>query len=254
MDRAADAQELPRRIDLAGCSNLRDLGGYRGADGRRVRMGQLFRASSLAALTDADLEILGGLGLRTVVDLRGVAERERAPSCLLGPPPEVVSLPVEPTVGASLRDLLLRGNATGEDVLALLARAYDAYATEKLPQFRALLALAAAPERRPLLFHCTAGKDRTGFASALLLIALGVEREVVIEDYLATNRLWRRERSLPPGTPDAVAEALLSAHAPLLEAALDRAMAGHRDEAGFLAGALGLGPAALHALRAALLE
>ncbi len=249
-----DADLLPRHIALEGCSNLRDLGGYRGAGGRRVRMGQLFRASSLFALTDADQPALASLGLRTVVDLRGEAERERAPSRLLAAPPEQVALPVEPTVGASLRDLLARGEATGEGVLALLARAYDAYATDKLPQFRALLELAADATQRPLLFHCTAGKDRTGFATALLLTALGVGRDVIIADYLATNRLWRRERALPPGTPPEVAEALLSAHAPLLEGALHRAMAGYASPEDFLAGALGFGPARLAALRDALLE
>ncbi|MFC3124213.1 tyrosine-protein phosphatase [Pseudoroseomonas globiformis] len=248
------AAELPCRISLDGCSNLRDLGGYLAADGRRVRRGQVFRASSLAALTAADHGVLAELGLRTVVDLRGDAERERSPSCLPGPPLQVVTLPVEPTVGGSLRNLLERGDATGEDVLSLLRRAYQAYATEKLPRFRALLELIAEADRRPLLFHCTAGKDRTGFAAALLLTALGVPRDTILADYLATNRLWRRERSLPEGTPAAVAEALLSAHAPLLHGALDRALQGYRNEADFLSGAMGFGPERLRSLQDALLE
>ncbi|TPG49919.1 tyrosine-protein phosphatase [Roseomonas nepalensis] len=245
---------LPRPVPLAGCTNMRDLGGYEGHGGRRLRFGQVFRASSLASLTEADQGVLAGLGLRSVVDLRGVEESARAPSRLPQPGPAPVALPIEPTVGASLRDILATGCATGEDVLTLLARAYAAYATEKLPQYRALLALVADPARRPLAFHCTAGKDRTGFGAALLLLALGVPREAILEDYLATNRFWRREHALPEGTPAAVAEALTRAHRPLLEGALHRAIGDHGGEDAFLATALGLEGTRLAALRDSLLE
>lgn len=243
---------LPRRIVLEGCSNLRDLGGYRTADGRRVRHGLVFRSASLAALTEADGVACAALGLRTICDLRGVEESARAPSRLVGV--EIVALPIEPTVGASLRDILETGRATGEDVVSLLHRAYQAYATEKLPQYRALFDLLLQPGRLPLLFHCSAGKDRTGFGAALLLLALGVPRDVVVQDYLATNRFWEGSKALPPDTPVEVAQALKSAHAPLLEAALETALRGHADEAASMEIALGLDAARLAALRDALLE
>jgi protein-tyrosine phosphatase len=245
---------LPRQVGLVGCTNMRDLGGYRGHAGRRIRFGLVFRTSSLASLTEDDLATLGALGLRSIVDLRGVQESARAPSRLPSPGPEIVALPVEPTVGASLRDILATGRATGEDVVTLLGRAYTAYATTKLPQFRALLALVADPARRPIAFHCTAGKDRTGFASALLLLALGVRRETVVQDYLATDRFWRREHALPDGTPPEVVEALTRTHRRLLEAALDLALAGHAPGDDGLATALGMETARLSALREALLE
>lgn len=245
---------LPRLVRLAGCSNLRDLGGYRGADGRTVRFGRAFRSASLASLTDGDLAVVGRLGLRTICDLRGAHERQHAVSRLPNPAPEVVTLPIEPTVGASLRDIQARGEATGEDVLSLLTQAYTAYATTKMPQYRALLELAAAPDRLPLLFHCSAGKDRTGFGAALLLTALGVSRQDVMEDYLATNRFWRGEHSLPPGIPDVVAQTLQRAHASLLDTALDTVMHAHRDTDAFLDASLGLDPARLAALRDILLE
>ncbi len=250
---ALDAS-LPRQVRLAGCTNMRDLGGYHGHGGRRVRFGQVFRASSLASLAEDDLGTIGALGLRCIVDLRGVGESARAPSRLPRPGPEVVPLPVEPTVGASLRDIMATGCATGEDVVTLLGRAYTAYATEKLPRFRALLVLVADPARRPIAFHCTAGKDRTGFAAALLLLALGVPRETVVTDYLATDRFWRREHALPPGTPPEVAEALTRTHRRLLEGALDLALAGHPAGDDGLAAALGMDAAQLSALRDALLE
>ncbi len=229
---------LPRVIALEGCSNLRDLGGYRAADGRRVRMGRVFRSASLANLTDADLAQFATLGIRTVCDLRGVRESERAPSRLPGAGAlDVVPLPIEPRVGASLRDLLRREEATGEDTYALLQAAYAAYAGEHLP----------------LLFHCSAGKDRTGFGAALLLTALGVPREVVVADYLATNRIWRREHALPPETPDAVRETLLTAHRPLLEGALDQAIRSYGSPERLLEDGLGLDAARLRALRGTML-
>jgi protein-tyrosine phosphatase len=247
--------ELPRCVVLEGCTNLRDLGGYRAADGRRVRFGRVFRSSALSRLTKADLECFGALGIRTVCDLRGRAESGAAPSRLpLADPPEVVSLAIEPTVGASLRDLLERGAATGEDVLDLLGRAYDAYASDHLHRYREMFALLDDPARLPLLFHCSAGKDRTGFGAALLLTALGVDRETVVEDYLATQRFWKREHALPEGTSPSAAAALLGVHRPLIERALDRAMGGHAHEAAFFEAALGLDERRLARLRDVLLE
>ena len=244
----------PRVIPLEGCSNLRDLGGYRTADGRQVRMGRVFRSASLANLTDADLVRFATLGIRTVCDLRGVRESERAPSRLPGADaPDVVPLPIEPRVGASLRDLLRREEATGEDTYALLQAAYAAYASEHLPRYRALFALLVEG-RGPLLFHCSAGKDRTGFGAALLLTTLGVPRETVVADYLATNRIWRREHALPPETPDAVRDTLLTAHRPLLEGALAQAVREYGSAERLLVDGLGLDAARLQALRGVMLE
>ena len=250
----ADDAGLPRVIALEGCSNLRDLGGYSTADGRRVRMSRVFRSASLANLTDADLARFGALGIRTICDLRGIRESERAPSRLPGADtPNVMPLPIEPRVGASLRDLLRREEATGEDTYALLQAAYAAYAGEHLLRYRALFALLLE-ERLPLLFHCSAGKDRTGFGAALLLTALGVPRQTVVADYLATNRIWRREHALPPDAPDAVRDTLLTAHRPLLEGALDQMVKGYGSVKRLLEDGLGLDPARLRALRGMLLE
>ncbi|WP_419897316.1 tyrosine-protein phosphatase [Roseomonas sp. USHLN139] len=250
---AASLGTLPRVVALQGATNLRDLGGYATADGRRTRFGLIFRSAALGGLTGDDLATIGALGLKTVCDLRGLHEAERAPSRL---PPGVAALPmpIEPTVGASLRDILARGQATGEDVLSLLAQAYAAYATQKLPVYRALFATMLEPGRLPLLFHCSAGKDRTGFGAALLLTLLGVPRASVMDDYLATNGLWRGERVFPPGTAPEVAQTLMRAHAPLLDAALERALAGHASIEDFAKAALGLEAPRLRALRESILE
>src|SRR4051794_13264972 len=173
---AQDPQDLPNSIELEGASNLRDLGGWPAADGRRVRPGRIYRSATLANLTEADMDRIGALGLRTVFDLRGLREAEARPSRLPAGA-ERVHVPIEPTVGASLRDLLQREQATGEDVVALLRRAYLDYTARFLGVYRQLFALLLEAGRGPLLFHCSAGKDRTGVGAALVLTALGASRQ-----------------------------------------------------------------------------
>jgi hypothetical protein len=98
--------------------------------------------------------------------------------------------------------------STGEDVVDLLRRAYLDYGTRFIGAYRSLFDLLLEPDRHALLFHCSAGKDRTGLAAALILTALGASRETVMEDYRATDRIWRRDLALPPGTPKPLADAL----------------------------------------------
>ena len=214
--------DLPIGIALQNASNLRDLGGWPTRGGRSVRTGLVFRAPALVDLSTADEARIAELGLRTVCDFRGVRERAQAPVRVAGA--RDLSLPIEPSVGAGLRDILRTGEAGGElspgELMGLLRDAYCAYALQSHARYRAVFAAILAPDGLPLLMHCSAGKDRTGFGSALLLTALGVAWEHVLQDYLATNRLWRRETAntlfnLPPALKDV----LLGAHAPMLAGA-----------------------------------
>lgn len=244
---------LPHAVPLEGASNLRDLGGWPAAGGRRVRRGLVFRSATLAHLTEADVATVAALRIRTVCDLRGVAEAAHRPS-RLPEGAERVALPIEPTVGASLRDLMRREEATGEDVVGLLRRAYLDYGTRFLGAYRRMFGMLLEPGRTALLFHCSAGKDRTGIGAALLLTALGASRETVMADYLATERLWRRDYALPPETPKPLADALLGVHPALLEEALEAAAAPFGGVDGLLEEGLGLDAPRLARLRDALLE
>ncbi|HJS85309.1 MAG TPA: tyrosine-protein phosphatase, partial [Acetobacteraceae bacterium] len=213
---------LPRVLALEGASNVRDLGGWPTSDGRRVRFGRVFRSAALTGLTERDIDVLAETGLRTVCDLRGTREAERAPYALDRLPGVTVRrLPIEPSVGASLRDLLATREATGEDVLTVMKRAYQAYALEWSHRYRAIFALLQDEAALPLLLHCSAGKDRTGFGAALILTALGVPYEAVREDYLASNRLWRGDAGLAAELPDPIAKQMLRVHRELLDAAFE---------------------------------
>ena len=245
--------QLPRLIPLEGASNLRDLGGWRGHEGRALRHGVLFRSDALHKLTDQDLTRLAETGLATVCDLRGRHEAAASPS-RLPPGARAVPLPIEPRIGASLRDLLANGAATRAETTRLLGVAYLNYATEQLPVYRQLVELILEDARRPLLFHCSAGKDRTGLGAALILTALGVSRGDILADYVATDRFWRRDHPLPDEAPEEAKQAILDTHPALLAAALDAAVSPFGSEAGLLEDGLGLTPARLASFRAALLD
>jgi protein-tyrosine phosphatase len=236
-------QILPRLLPLEGASNLRDLGGWRGHQGQALRHGALFRSDALHRLTDQDLMTLEATGLSTVCDLRGTHEAAASPS-RLPPGARAVPLPIEPRIGASLRDLLANGAATRAETTRLLGVAYLNYATEQLPVYRKLCDLILEDERRPLLFHC----------SALILTALGVSREQILADYVATDRFWRRDHPLPDEAPQEAKDAILETHPALLTAALEAAVAPFGSEAGLLEDGLGLTPARLAGFRAVLLD
>ncbi|MCA3279821.1 MAG: tyrosine-protein phosphatase [Roseomonas sp.] len=244
---------LPKLLPLEGASNLRDLGGWRGHQGRALRHGVLYRSDALHRLTDQDLLTLEATGLSTVCDLRGRHEAAAAPS-RLPPGAKAVPLPIEPRIGASLLDLLANGAATRAETTRLLGIAYLNYATEQLPVYRRLVDLILEDDRRPLLFHCSAGKDRTGLGAALILTALGVTRDDILADYVATDRFWRRDHPLPEDAPGEAKQAILDTHPALLTAALDAAEAPFGSEGGLLEEGLGLTPARLAALRGVLLD
>jgi protein-tyrosine phosphatase len=246
---------LPRSLALQGASNVRDIGGWPAADGRTVRFGLVFRSAALGKLTARDVAALAATGLRTVCDLRGVAERRRAPSRLDNIPGLTShALSIEPSLGASLRDVLATRIATGEDVMSLMRRAYIAYAMDWSHCYRAMFALLLEPTQRPLLFHCTAGKDRTGFGAALVLSAIGVPWEAVREDYMATNRLWRGDTELAALLPAHVADTLLRVHPELLDIAFRAIRAAYGTVDTYLKDRMGLDAPRRDDLRAALLE
>ena len=240
-----------RHLNLEGASNFRDLGGYRGRDGRAVRWRQIFRSNHLGHVTAGDIEVLRGLGLKNAFDFRGVGERASA-ICAVEQI-TVHSLPIEPTVVAALRERGAGGRLSAADGLAAMRDSYRNYVQHNTPRYRSLFA-HLLQDPAPLVIHCTAGKDRTGFACALILHALGVAEDVIAEDYLLTNRYYRRDPASASDLPDEVREVLQSVNVSFLEAAFDTIRSDYGNLESYFRDGLGLGSSERAELLARYLE
>jgi protein-tyrosine phosphatase len=246
--------DTPYVVPLQGGSNFRDLGGYRATDGRAVRRGAVFRSAHLGNLTDEDRDALARLGVRTIVDLRGVNEAAETPHRVEGIDCRIVGAHIEPGVGDKIRGAVADGSANPYLMMQFLIDHYRDYPRRCAPGFRTLFATLTDGMHRPLVFHCTAGKDRTGFASALLLTLLGVPWETVIEDYLRTNDLWTGHVGRFPELDIDTRAAIIEARTPYLEAAFEVLREDFGGPETFAERALGLDAPALGRLRADLLE
>ncbi|MCH8800245.1 MAG: tyrosine-protein phosphatase [Chloroflexi bacterium] len=175
-------QEMEQRIPLEGCVNFRDLGGYPTASGRTVKWRRLFRADSPNSLTEADVQtVTGSLGVVSVVDLRsnsGTVNDGRGLLALAG-------------IGYHQFPLLERRGflppTSGEEVEKRLTDMYEWVLRNAGTLLAQAFTALAQPVNQPALFHCSAGKDRTGVLSATILDVLGVSREDIVDDYLMTN-------------------------------------------------------------------
>lgn len=182
-------QHLPIKLDFEGAHNFRDMGGYPLLDDRRVRHGKLYRSDHLGRLTDADQALLAELGIRTVIDLRRQEERDEILDRVDHPNIAQIWLPVmaESADVVSLRRSLERGEMSPRQAYEFLVLANRQFVEVFSTVFREFLHLLLEPQHYPIVFHCSAGKDRAGYAAAMALFAIGASEEVVLHDYLATN-------------------------------------------------------------------
>lgn len=180
-----------RHLPLQGTPNFRDLGGYQTTDGHYVRWGMIYRSGVLTYLTPADYSYLTNLGIRVVCDFRSKQENESEPERWIpGASTNMISLPMggpkKDGKEASVQNIL--GNdPTPEKLRARMINSYGDFAFAASDQYAAVFQ-QVKNESLPLLYHCSAGKDRTGVFSALLLLTLGVPEKTVLEDYALTNK------------------------------------------------------------------
>lgn len=165
-------------VDLDGTANTRTLAGFTTVDGKVVRDGRVLRSDNLSALSPADVEALQSAGVVTVVDLRTQWER------LVQPDRDI------PGASSKWFDVFAGLPPT---MLIDLPSAYRAFVTDPTARqafastLREIAAAASSSEDKAVLFHCSAGKDRAGWTAAVLLTLLGVDRETVEADFLASN-------------------------------------------------------------------
>ena len=222
---------------LASSSNFRPVGDS--LTGPSLR--KLYRSDHLGALDHEDAAAIRALGIVRVLDFRGVAERAAA-ACRL---PDVVvhSLPIEPTIVQKLSALLAAGHAlTGAEVNAHMQDTYRGFVRHNTPRFAEFFAHLLDSDA-PTVFHCTAGKDRTGFAAALLLKAVGASDEDVMRDYLLTNERLQLPAESRMGLSREVMEVLWRVQPAFLHAAFDEVDASYGSLDAYYREGLRLGPA-----------
>ncbi len=183
-----------RRLAMGGTPNFRDFGGYPSACGRQVKWGYLFRSGQLSTLNEADVELLGSLSLDLVFDFRQEEEQQQEPSRLpLHRPPTVRSMPITPGSNAGFFE---RSDIDQQAMFAFMVDINRDFAEDQSATYARMFAEILAVEDARLLVHCAAGKDRTGFAAAIILLALGVSREVVMEDYMLSGQYFSPEQEM----------------------------------------------------------
>ncbi|KPI09662.1 tyrosine-protein phosphatase [Streptomyces mirabilis] len=204
-------QQVPStEPELAGVRNFRDVGGLPTVDGRRVRYGRLFRSGHLAHATEEDAAFLSSLGLHTIFDFRNAADQK-----LEGPDVELpgvrnVNLPLtDPADGSEFWKMVrdgdveqLRGHLGDGKAANRMIGSYRTIVKERTTEHSHVLH-ALAEDSVPALMHCAAGKDRAGLSIAVTLLALGVERDAIVADYLESNATHRRYKVRRNGSSEA---------------------------------------------------
>lgn len=189
-DKASESTGFSRLVPMDAVRNLRDLGGYKAIDGKTVAFGRIYRSASLYNATLNDIEyMLSELSIKHIIDFRNASETivEHEPKQLLKEASyHWLPIMVEGTTRDDIIHHLKQEHPERENFSELLVKVNHRLALEHQDDFKAWFAILLQ-EEPAFLFHCTEGKDRTGFAAALLLSALGVDREAIFTDYLLTN-------------------------------------------------------------------
>lgn len=244
--------DLPRHIPFEGVSNFRDLGGYRTQDNRQLKWHKLYRSDRLSDFTAADLERFSALNIARSIDLRGHAEADASHYDI--PNLQRIAIPIEPKVVQSLPQMLASGSAlNAAKAHELMAQTYVGFVHFNAAEYRDFFDVLLADESS-LVFHCTAGKDRTGFAAAMLLELLGVDRPTIMQDYLLTNDFYKPVAKPTTQLPAEVLSVLWRVTPGFLQASYDEIDNDFGGVAHFLEQHIGLDANARESLKHRLLE
>jgi protein-tyrosine phosphatase len=263
-------QQVPStEPELAGVRNFRDVGGLPTVDGRRVRFGVLYRSGHLAHATQEDTAYLSSLGLHTIFDFRNAADQKLEGPDVTLPGVRNVNLPLsDPADGAEFWKMVrdgdldqLRGILSDGKGAQRMIDSYRAIIKDRTAEHSRVLH-ALAEDSVPALMHCAAGKDRAGLSVAVTLLALGVEREAIVEDYLKSNAKHRRYKvrrsstSASAYSPEVMEllDPLFDARAEYLSAAFETIEETWGDVGTYLEQGLGLTPQTRERLRERLLD
>lgn len=253
----ADYDSARRYLDFEGTPNFRDYGGYQTQDGRTIKWRQLFRSGQLSTLSDRDLDSFTALGIRLVFDFRRSEESRADPSMFPEDSrPIVVELPINPGSTVNFFEALAGGQVSAEEMAEFMRSINREFVLERADVYREMFQHLLDHDQGASLVHCAAGKDRTGFAVAMMLASLGVSRETILADYMLTARYFNIDNEIQrisqkyhwPGDANAI-RPMLEAREDYLQsafAAIDERYSSIED---YLSDVLGLGVAERDHLR-----
>ncbi len=261
-DHGAPLVIADRNLHLASAPNFRDAGGYRTADGKWVRMGLLFRSDQLDRLSPADLGTLHAVGIHLVCDLRTDVERKQGMDRLPeGAQPMIADVAGGDSSSSGIAKLLsgggnpqdILGNGRGIQLMIDANRQFVESASAKTA-YKALFERLADPKMLPATFHCSAGKDRTGWAEAVFLSIMGVPRETIMRDYLLSNSYLKEKNAktlamLKGRIDPALLEPLFGVRPEYLQAGFDAVDKDYGSMDAYVRKGLGLSDATIQALR-----
>ena len=187
----AQEREALRKLPFENAHNFRDIGGYKNSEGNTVQWGLIYRSDKLSALSSEDELYLDRLGLKRIVDFRSVKEREAEPD-RISPASSIamqqVPIAVEGADVEVIKAKISAGDLDQQQLSGLLITANRELVEQYTPAYKDWIHSIIDTDGLPMVFHCTAGKDRTGFGAAIILLALDVPKATVVADYLATNQ------------------------------------------------------------------
>jgi protein-tyrosine phosphatase len=175
-----------RVVPFIGANNFRDMGGYKTSDGRTVKFGLFFRSAELTGLTDEDMHFFKTLNIKYIFDYRDDLEAQKKPDPIISNVTYERIQTIEQNNQFGTIEEMARSNFFKNLSLDMMTELYSQMPLNN-PAYKRLMAIIQDPNNLGLLHHCAAGKDRTGVGAALILSALGVPKETVMEDYLLTN-------------------------------------------------------------------
>jgi protein-tyrosine phosphatase len=238
---------------MEGAPNFRELGGYRSENGKQTVWNKIFRTQALALLSDRDVEKIREMGIKTVIDFRDDDEVKKAPSRL---PEGVNTIRLPIAVGNNTSDSVMRTMQSSlfDSIqgVRFMEEANRRFVTEFSTQYKAFFDILLQEKNYPVAFHCTAGKDRTGFAAAMLLSALDIDWDTVMDDYLLSNKYLQPQ--LPVSQTSPALRLIWSVRPSYLNAAKDEIMQRYGSIDNYLQKELQVGKAEKEKLKRYLLE
>lgn len=246
-----------RNINIPGIQNFRDLGGYKGSDGKSTQWGMLYRSAQIDSLNGCARRELENLGIKTIIDLRSETELNNYPRLQKGF--KVVHLPILTGDMENILQGIQSGGIQTDTIYRMVERMNRDLTTKYHKEYKEIFEILLNKSSYPVVIHCSSGKGRTGIVSALILASLGVNEDIIMEDYRLSNDFFNIPKAskyaykLPAYSQEAITT-LFSAKEDFLNAAKDEIERKYGDVDTYLHKGIGLSKEDIHRLRSILLE